>query len=107
MQCFTRLARSDGGRLDGNMDPRLFAERADLIAQTKKLLALARDTRAAARNLRHTAVLRRAVNKLMHSGDPRQWTRIWTHGRVTPSSEQRMPQHPTRHYNPFATHQVS
>src|SRR5262244_790763 len=62
------------------------AELTDRIARSQGLRVLARETRAAARNLRHTAVLRRALYKLMHSGDPRQWTRIWTDGRVTPSS---------------------
>jgi hypothetical protein len=45
-----------------------YAEWLKTTARTKALLLLARETRAAARNLRHTAVLRRALNKLMHSG---------------------------------------
>lgn len=41
------------------------AELADRIAQTKVLLVVTRETRAAARNQRHMAALHRALDKLV------------------------------------------
>jgi hypothetical protein len=40
------------------------------IVEAQALVVIARKTRAAARNHRHTAVLRRALDKLMGSGRP-------------------------------------
>lgn len=51
------------------VDPDTLAER---IARAKALLTLSRETRAAARNQRHVAVLRRALNRLVRPTPPAQ-----------------------------------